>query len=344
MGQDRIGIGIVGLGVGQWHLEEFQKVPEAEVVALCDLDESKLMDAGRKYGVSRLYTDYRELVEDPRVDAVSICLPNYLHAPAAIAALEAGKHVLVEKPLARTPEEAREIIAARDRSGKKAMVAMKFRFLPEAAYIRRLWEEGKFGEVYYGFNSYIRPVGKGIHRAWFYRRELSGGGALIDNGVHLLDITWYLMGCPKPVEAFGATYAEFGPRGKGGVPPEDAGAFDVDDFACGMVRFEGGASVLIENGWAAHIDRRVIAARIFGTEGGASVWPFYIVREREGESSAEVPDIAGFSFPSQFQHFVDCVLEDRETFSPLEDGVVVLEMLTALYRSAEEGRSVPVCG
>ena len=342
MGQkERVRLGIVGLGIGQWHLEEFRKVPGAEVVALCDKDERKLTEVGERYGIRRLYKDYGELMEDPKVDAVSICLPNYLHAPAAVAALDAGKHVLVEKPLARTPEEAEEIVRAKDRSGKKAMVAMKLRFLPESAYIRKLSEEGQFGEVYYGFNTYIRPVGEGIPKGWFYRKELSGGGALIDNGVHLLDLNWYLMGCPRPVQAFGVTYAKFGPKGKG-IPPEDAGAFDVDDFACGIVLFEDGASILIENGWAAHVGGQTMEVRVFGTEGGASVWPFYIVRERDGRSYKEVPDLRKFHFPNQFQHFVECILRDEEPISSLEEGVTVLRMLVALYRSSEEGRSVPV--
>ena len=241
---NKVRIGIIGLGIGRWHLDSFLHTKHAEAIALCDMNERLLKDAGKAAEITRLYTDIGSMVKDRDVDAVSVCLPNFLHARAAIAALRAGKHVLCEKPLAATVQQAARIVKAQKASGRKCMVAMKFRFTPEAHYIARELQKGTLGEVYYGYTHYLRPVG-GIPTGtgdWFITKSKSGGGALIDNGVHLLDVNWYLMGCPRPVYALGSACAKFGPH-----MPAVRKSFDVEDFGCGLIRFENGASIYLDN-------------------------------------------------------------------------------------------------
>lgn len=338
-------VGVIGLGIGRWHIDSYLAIPEAKVAALCDIDEEKVRSAATRYGVARIYTDYEKLCQSDDVDAVSVCVPNYMHAPIAICALEHGKHVLCEKPLSTSPAEGEKILEAVDRFPRlKAMMAMKFRFNKDSIYVKNLVESGSLGEVYYGFSTYLRQLG-GIPKmgSWFTKKKLSGGGPLIDNGVHFLDLIWWLMGCLKPVEAFGATYAKFGPSGKGatgwtGTPSPEV--FDVEDFALGTIKFENGASVILDNAWAAFVDKEVIGMRLCGTKGGATLWPFRICYEENGEIISKTPDLTDVNSGNQFKHFINCILNNKQPISTIQQGVTVLKMLDAIYRSAESGGSV----
>jgi predicted dehydrogenase len=332
-------IGIIGLGVGSWHLKSFQQTARAEVVALCDAREDHLKKVGKEAGVSKLCPDIGSMLALRDVDAVSVCLPNYLHAEVAVAAMRAGKHVLCEKPLAATADDARTIVRAEKETGKTCMVAMKFRFLPESHYIAEALKQGAFGDVYYGYTHYLRPLG-GIPTGagnWFITQAKSGGGALIDNGVHLLDINWYLMGCPKPVRAFGAAYAKFGP-----TIEAIKDRFDVEDFGCGLIKFENGASIYLDNAWASMVAETVMALKVLGTKGGAGLWPFSIVSCDNGKNTAAQPDLTGRKYPTQFEHFVACVLDGAECLSPARQGWQLLKMLEAIYASSKTGGAVDI--
>ncbi len=347
MVEDKVRVAVIGLNVGLYHLREYLKIPDVEVVALCDVDAQKLKDVSSKYGVARTYTDYKALLDDPSVDAVSVVLPNYLHGPVSTSALESGKHVLCEKPLASSLPDGESIVKAAEKSGKVAMVPTNFVWMKEAAYTRKLLEDGFFGEVYYGYNCYMRQVGSGIPvRSTYFRKQLSGGGALIDNGFHFVDLNWYLMGCPRPVSAFGATYAEFGPRGKGFTAGETRGDlasnFDTEDFAVGVIRFKNGASMVVENAWAAYVEKELMATRVCGTEGGASIWPFYVTKEEEGKTVAETPDLKDLRVETKFEHFINCIRGGKKPTCSVQQGFMVLKMLFALYESAETGKLVKV--
>ncbi|MBD3184657.1 hypothetical protein GF312_20420 [Candidatus Poribacteria bacterium] len=340
-------IGVIGLGIGRWHLESYMAIDEVKVVALCDVDTEKLQSAATRYGISKIFTDYNKLCEMNKLDAVSICVPNYLHVPIAVCALENGKHILCEKPLSISPEEGQKILeAVRKRPELKAMMAMKFRFNKDSMYLRNLIEKGKLGDIYYGFSTYLRQLG-GIPKmgTWFTKKNMSGGGPLIDNGVHFLDLIWWLMGCPKPVEAFGVTYAKFGPYGKGargwkGEPSPEV--FDVEDLALGTIKFDNDASVMLDNAWAAMVEKEVIGMRLCGTKGGATLWPFKICLENNGNIISKTPDLEKMKGGNQFEHFVNCIQEDEKPLSTIEQGVTVLKMLDAIYRSAKKGKSVSI--
>lgn len=349
MGQkktDKVNMAVIGLGVGRWHADSWIQTSNTRLIAVCDADEKKLAQAKEHYGVKG-YTSYQELCEDEEVDAVSVCVPNYLHAPISIYALEHGKHVLCEKPLANTVSAGEAMVSAAKKSGLVAMVAMKFRYTNEAVYIHRLLEEGKLGEIYYGWTTYLRQLG-GIPGmgGWFTRKPLSGGGPMIDNGVHFLDVLWWLMGCPKPTRVSGATYAKFGPLGKGAigwnrVPTPDE--FSVEDLATAIIHFENGASVLIDNGWAGFVPSEVISLRVMGTKGGATMWPFAVCEESEdGKVSTSVPDLSNVHAQTQFFHFADCILNNKTPISSFENCLIVLKMLCAVYESADAKTEVKI--
>jgi predicted dehydrogenase len=338
-------VGIVGLGIGRWHLKSYNATRGAEVVALCDLNAELLASHGAEFGVRRLFSDYRELLADPEVDAVSVCVPNSLHRPVALAALSAGKHVLCEKPLANSVAEARRIVRASRRSRRVFMVGMKLRYLPEAAWIRRLVEKKRLGLPYHGYTHYLRPPGGIPARPTFIHNRLSGGGALIDNGVHLLDLNWYLMGTPKPVAAFGATSARLARAGLGfGMLPARARKLgcDVEDFGTGMIRFANGATIYLDNAWASFVSEGVMNLRVLGERGGATMWPFSVTLASGGKSRDATPDLGKkrFRAPTQFEHFVDCVRGKSRPCSSAEQGLAIMKMLEGIYRSARSGRAV----
>ena len=343
----RVRVGVIGLGIGRWHLESYLALPEAKVVALCDIDGERLKTAATRYGIAKIYTDYEELCQGNSVDAVSICVPNHMHAPVAMCALEHGKHILCEKPLSASLEDGKRVLKAADQFPElKAMVAMKFRFNKDSLYVRNMVESGDLGEVYYGFSTYLRQLG-GIPKmgSWFTKKKLSGGGPLIDNGVHFLDLIWWLMGCPTPVEAFGTTYAKFGPHGKGSegwTGEASSDIFDVEDLALATIKFENGATVMLDNAWSAFVEKEVIGMRLCGTKGGATLWPFRICHEEDGQIISKTPDLTEVESESQFKHFIDCILNDKQPTSTIEQGVTLLRMLDAIYRSAAAGKSVAV--
>ncbi len=334
-------IGIIGLGVGKWHRDSFKQTKNAEVVALCDANEERLKKMGAEAGITKLYVNIGSLLRNKDIDAVSVCLPNYLHAKVAVAAMKAGKHVLCEKPLAASVKDAQKIVKAEKETGKRCMVAMKFRFKPEAQYIADKLKRGEFGEVYYGYTHYLRPLG-GIPSgagSWFITKRKSGGGALIDNGVHLLDVNWYLMGCPKPVYVFGSTYAKFGPNIEA-----IKDHFDVEDFGCGLIKFENGATIYLDNAWASMVDSELIGLRILGTKAGATMWPFTMVTSEGGKNTAATPALEESKYPSQFQHFVECIINDVPPLAPASQGLDLLKMLDGIYRSSAQGKAIRLDG
>ena len=350
--QQQVRIGIIGVGIGQAHISGYSKVKEAKVAALCDLDETRAREVARSCKVesAQIFTDTNALLARDDIDAVSVCLPNKLHAPIAIAALRAGKHVLCEKPLAIDAAAAQSIADAAEKSGKKCMVGQVKRFEPAARVLKEIVESGELGRIYYEKAVWFRKKGIPGYGGWFTTKAMSGGGPLIDIGVHLLDAAWWLAGCPKPLSVFGATYAEFGPKGKGlggyGLRADrdekPKGTFDVEDLAVGLIRFEGGLTINLEVSWALHQARERQTVEVFGADGGAE-WgrEVSIFRDIAGVSSnarLEIPD--SDSWAAEMQHFVDCILNDTTPDPDAKQGVWMMKMLEGLYKSAEAGHEI----
>ncbi|KIL49853.1 Gfo/Idh/MocA family protein [Jeotgalibacillus soli] len=345
-------IGMIGLGnISTYHLQPYMAHPHVRVTAFCDLNQSRLEEKGLKFGVSELYTDYRELLEKSDVDAVSICTWNNSHAEIAIAALEAGKHVLVEKPLSMNVEEAEAIEEAVRRTGKLLQVGFVRRYGDNTAILKTFLDAGDLGEIYYAKASCIRRLGN--PGGWFADKSRSGGGPLIDLGVHMIDVCWYLMGRPKPVSVTGSVYHRLGNRSNiKNLSFYQAADYDptineVEDLASAIIKFENGASLFVDVSFTLHAVKDEISVKIYGNKGGAEIEPeLAIVSEKHNTIVNVSPQIdqLSFDFEKAFSNevaaFVAACRGEGEILSPVEDGVTVMKMLEAVYQSAENGSEI----
>ncbi|MHB8377623.1 MAG: Gfo/Idh/MocA family protein [Dehalococcoidia bacterium] len=338
-------IAIVGAGfitrVG--HLPGY-RAAGADVVALCDIAEEPARKLAAQYGVPRLYGDWREMIARERPDIVSVCVPNVAHREIVLAALDAGAHVLCEKPLATSVEEAREMFASAERAGRRLMAAQNWRWDAGSRAIRRIVDTGDLGEIYYGEATALRRMGI---PSWgvFHQKAQSHGGALLDIGVHMLDLAVWLMGNPEPLRVSAQTQRKFGTR------PEiakmmrnawDPDRFDVEDFAVALVHFAGGATLLLRTSWAAHIGAETFSVRLVGTEAGATTAPPMVYRNHAGIPADEQLQVQkASSYEREIAHWLRVVEGTEQQIVTPEETVNVQRIIEAAYRSAEEGREVP---
>ncbi|MEW4368297.1 Gfo/Idh/MocA family protein [Paenibacillus kandeliae] len=347
-----IGIGVIGTGsISEYHLKPYHNHEDVTILGVCDKNEERARAVASKYEGAKAYSDYNELLADPEIDAVSICTWNNTHAEISIAALKAGKHVLVEKPLCRTVEEAEQIQAAVRESGKTLMVGFVRRYDNNAQMLKHFSEQGDFGDIYYAKASYIRRFGN--PGGWFSDIERSGGGPLIDIGVHVIDLCWYLMGRPEPVSVSGNTYYELGNRAHiqhlshYKAADYDATKNDVEDMANVMIRFKNGASLLVDVSFSLHARENEGLIKLYGSKGGFEVDPAISITTEKYNTVLNIQpqtDHAGFHFEGAFdneiRHFIHCIQTGSQPISPVEDGVHMMRMLTAVYESAKLGREV----
>ncbi len=338
-------VGIIGAGIGRQHLHGYQSAPGARVTAICDLDTARAAQLLAENGIeAAVFSDYRALLEANCVDAVSVCVPNFLHAPVAIACLEAGLHVLCEKPLAINALEAQKIADAATNAQVVCMISQVLRFRDDILAFKAKIESGEIGEIYYARALARRTNGIPKWGGWFTQQNLSGGGPLIDTGVHILDLAWWLCGCPRPTSASGVAYDKFGPRqlglGAGGAANLE-GVFDVEDLAAGMVRFENGLSLHFEATWAIHAAKDERFCHLHGTN-GAILWddaPKII--DQNGVVSPVLAG-GGDAWTREIAHFIDCIQNNRKPDPDAAQGVTMMRILDALYQSARQGREVEI--
>jgi predicted dehydrogenase len=339
----RVRFGIVGMGIGKAQGNAIAKDPRGVVTALCDLDVPRMEAYAKELPEPvRLFTDYPTMCADPEVDAVFVGTPNQLHAPVAMAAVRAGKHVLSTKPLSDSEEAARELVAAAESAGVVNMMSLSMRFSGNVQYLGRLSRGGELGDVYYARARSVRRSGIPDWGAHFIR---AGGGAFRDMGVHALDAAWWLAGCPEPVSVTGVAGAKFGPRGQGyweyrSVTPEFAGQYAADDYGAGLVRFADGTAIQIESFWASH-QADEFQIELFGTEGGAKLDPLTLYRTVEGRpADTVIPPPKQDGFAGVAAHFMACVLDGAECMAPLRHGLTVQRMLEGVLSSAATGQEV----
>jgi predicted dehydrogenase len=344
-----IGIGIIGSGgIAQGaHLPAYKALADDDVrvIAVADVRRETAEQAAKKFEVPHIYEDYRELLKRDDIDAVSVCTPNFMHKQPTIDALEAGKHVLVEKPLAINAAEGREMVAAARRTGRKLQAGLNNRFGSGPQALKRFVEAGELGNVYYARSQALRR--RGIP-SWgvFTQKDKQGGGPLIDIGVHILDLTLWLMGHPKPVAASGQTYTKFGKReGVVGLMGQwDTKSYTVEDFGVGFVRFENGATLTLETSFAANLEKEIFNCELFGTEGGCSLSPLRLFFERNqtliDATPVFLPQV--HTHQAEIKSFVEAIRNDTEPVVTAEQGLMVTEILDAIYRSADEGREVRI--
>jgi predicted dehydrogenase len=352
---EKIKAAVIGIGVGMAHAKGYIANPDAELIAVCDADPARLKERGDQLGIpaDMRFTDYNELLKLPELDVVSIGLPNFLHAPVAIAAFEAGKDVLCEKPLATSARDAAAMVKASHDCGRTLMVCFNYRFRDDARWLLGMRDAGRMGQIYYARAGWLRNTGIPGFGGWFTTKALSGGGPLIDLGVHILDLTIWLMGHPQPVSVSGQTFAEFGPRGKKawGKKP-DAVKYDVEDLAAGFVRFANGAALQIETSWASHTKpgRDDYFVNLYGSEGGAELYvanytdhdtlTFY--EEACGQPVVMKPSIVNRAAGHELAvaHFIDCVKNHRPVESTGEQGLALMRIIEGLYESSLTGKEV----
>lgn len=338
-----IRVGIVGAGeIARYlHIPRYKKIPDVEVVAIADNDEKRANILSKEFNIPKVYYDYEEMLERENLTAISVCTPNYLHAPISISALDKGIHVLCEKPMATSIEEAEEMVKASKKSGKILMIGYTQRFRPFNLLLKKLIEKGDLGEIYYARGSLLRRKGIPGIGTWFTTKEMSGGGCLLDIGVHILDLIWWLMGMPIPKFVLGNVYAIFGPKGlgEGGWNKGAKGKliFDVEDFAVGFIKFENGATLTIETSWASHIEKDEGNYLILGTLGGAQLNPPKIFKDLENLSTnIEISEKPFEWGEGEIEHFIECIRENKEPIATGEQGLIIMKMLMAIYESSKK--------
>ncbi len=351
-------VGVVGLGwAGQQHLAAYTGLDGVQVIGLAGKETELLGELGRQYSVEGLFEGWEELLELPELDAVSVAVPTFLHAPIAIAALDRGLHVLSEKPIARNAAEGRQMVEAARRSGRVLDVAFNHRRRGDIAALKKIIVDGELGRPYYAKASWLRRSGIPGLGTWFTSRELAGGGPLADIGVHVLDYALYLLGEPKVLAVSASTYAELGPRGRGGSgrPSADAATsrFEVEDFASAFLRLEGGGTLLIEAGWASYRSPDdLMDFTVYGTDGGAelrvqgsttTVGTLTVYTEADGQNTDRtIAADPGRAHQQVVDDFVALVLGDPALWS-VHDGSLALtraEIIDAAYLSARENREI----
>jgi predicted dehydrogenase len=326
----KLRIAVVGTGyIADYHVRGLLARPDVEITAVAAATKNSVELFAKRYNINGVLTpDALTLVDRDDIDAVIISTPNKFHAPYALAFLEGGKDVFLEKPMAMDAAEGQAIIRLAEKTGRLVMVGHMWRFDEEVNALRKQVLAGRLGEI-------VRTKGYGIHvnwgpEGWFTKKDLAGGGALIDMGVHAIDTVRYLLGDPDPVRV----YAEITTR---------YGSYDVDDTAIVVITWNNGTVSVVESGWwHPHADGPEAATRLFGTKGYGSVFPT-LVRDMQGKERDITP--AGMRktehcdqsiYTKQMEHFVSCILERKMPSPGAEEGLTVMKIVEAAYRSAED--------
>lgn len=352
--EKKIRVGVIGVGnISEVHIAGYKKDPRAELVAFCDINADRLKEKGEKHSVTKLYTDVDEMLKNEQLDAVSVCTWNAAHAPCTIAALNAGVNVLCEKPMAMNVDEANAMCDAAKRSGKLLMIGFVRRFGNDCAVVQDFLNEGYFGDLYYAKATYLRR--HGCPGGWFGEKAKSGGGPLIDLGVHVIDLVRFIMGNPKPISVYGATFNKIGDR-PGIKKGDDAYAsstqsnkdiFDVEDLATAMIRFDNGAVLSIEASFSLNIEKDEGKIELFGTKAGAKIDPELTLYSDQAGYMTNTTIATGTAlsfnglFENEISHYLSCVSgEVKECRAPAKDGVALMSILQAIYESARTGHEV----
>ncbi|MCK9478847.1 MAG: Gfo/Idh/MocA family oxidoreductase [Firmicutes bacterium] len=352
----KLKIGIIGLGsISDLHINSYLNNPKAELYAFCDIIGDRAREKAKLYNVAHVFTDYKKMLELPELDAVSICTWNEQHAPCTIAALNAGKNVLCEKPTAMSVDEAIEMKKAADKNNKLLMIGFVKRYGNDCEALKKFIDQDFLGDIYYAKAVYLRKIGN--PGGWFGNKSLSGGGPLIDLGVHFIDLIKYVIGNPKAVSVYGATFDKLGNRNniKGKKIYKSASATDndicdVEDLASAMIRFDNGAVLHIETSFSLHTKEAKGEMELFGTKGGAkldSTLKLYTeMNDYMTDIALDVDSIADLegAFQAEIDHFISCMTDNTICKSPIEDGVDIMKILDAVYKSAKSGHEVVLEG
>lgn len=352
MGKTKVAIIGCGTIANSAHAPSYQKNPDVEIAWCVDIIPERAKALAAKFGTpfTKTAEDYRVMLADPDVTCVSVCVPNFLHAPITIDCLNAGKNVLCEKPAAMNYAEAVSMKEAADRTGKILNIGVVNRFNTSVVKIKELIEAGELGEVYHvycSFRSHRSIPGLG---GPFTMKERAGGGVLIDWGVHFLDLINYCIGGPAMKTATANTYNKLGKDMNEYVftdmwagPPDYSGKCDVEEFITGMIRTEG-ASISLNGAWAQNIEDRSMYIEFLGTKGGVRLEygsTFTLWSTLNGMLTKITPTYKmGDMFYDELDAFVKCAAKGEKIRSHIDNVLITAQMMDALYASAESGREV----
>ncbi|GAB0229697.1 Gfo/Idh/MocA family oxidoreductase [Staphylococcus pseudintermedius] len=353
-----IKVGIIGCGgiANGKHLPSLAQIDDVEIVAFCDIDIEKAKTAATTFGTvnAKVYQDYQELLKDQTIDVVHICTPNYLHCDMTVHALEANKHVMCEKPMAKTTAEAQQMLDAAKRTGKKLTIGYQNRFRVDSQFLHQVTARGDLGDIYFGKAHAIR------RRAvpnWgvFLDEEAQGGGPLIDIGTHALDLTLWMMNNYEPAAVMGSTFHQLSQQENaanawGPWNPKD---FTVEDSAFGFIKMKNGATIILESAWALNsLDVDEAKCSLSGTKGGAdmkdglrihgeelgTLYTKHIELDNKGVDfyEGETVDEA----LEETKAWISCVQNDTPPRVKPEEALVVTQILEAIYESARTGKAV----
>ncbi|MCC7518447.1 MAG: Gfo/Idh/MocA family oxidoreductase [Verrucomicrobiae bacterium] len=343
------GVGVIGGGgaIGLEHLASFQQSPYAKVLALAETSEARGQEACRRFGVPDCHKDYRALLRRKDLQVVSIALPNCLHAKVAVEALEAGKHVMLEKPMATCTRDAARIVAAAKRARRVLMVGQNMRFTPDAQRLKVLIEKGRLGEIYHARAWWYRRSGIPRIGSWFTRKKFAGGGVCYDLGVHLLDLALHLMGNFEIASVFGSVSSHLGTQGigdgnwgKSEIDPKKT--FDVEDRAVALVKFKNRATLYLEVTWATFQENDSgYGIELFGDQAAGSWAPAKVHTMTATRATTEQLKDENFPYPSdRLVHFMECVALGKKPLVKPEESFQVQRILDAIYTSSRTGREV----
>ena len=330
-----IRIGFTGTHFASMHAAAAQKIPDVELSAVVNHRSESMSRFAEEFSIPYQYATVEDLLREKKVDALVVSTPNALHAPQSIAALQAGVHVLVEKPLAMNSAEAEKMLATSEKSGALLMAAYCYRFHPAVRWLRTQVEAGRVGKI-------LRTKGYSVHvnwgpQGWFTQKELAGGGALIDMGIHILYITRYLLGDLQPKRVYAKIDTFY----------RD---FNVDDTCSLMIEWENGIFTYIETGWwQPHSDGQEISAQLYGTAGFGEVFPTRLTIPGSGwrDEVEKLPEVEGLDgFPremmmeKQMKYFIDCIREGKKPVPGGFEGWTDMRIIDSAYTSAQTGNVI----
>ena len=330
----KVNVALIGAGyIADYHARGLQSQSDVEIVSVVGLPLEAAEEFAKKYEIKEATSSVEDLYKREDIDAVIIGTPNKFHAPFAIDFLNNGKDVFLEKPMAMNSEEGISVMDASEKNNQLVMVGHMWRFDHEADFIKDLVSSGKIGKI-------IKTKGYGIHEnwgpeGWFTQKELAGGGALADMGVHAIDTVRYILGDPRPKEV----YAKIGTH---------YGNYDVDDSGIVMITWDNGTTSIIESGWwQPHMDGPEASTQIFGTKGYASLFPTQLkFSDKAKAEEFTLPQVNKTEhcdqsiYTRQMEHFIHCIRERKKPSPGFEEGQIVLNIVDAAYKSSESGLAV----
>ena len=336
MARKTLRIGLIGVGAAAQvnHIPAWKKIEGVELVGLCDRDPEKAMRVAQKFGVPKVHARVDDLLADEEIDAVDICTPNYLHAPVATAALEAEKHVLCERPLARSAHEANTMMKAAKKADRRLMCCVQHRFRPDAQLLRKFVEKGDLGSIFFAKAGWLRQRTEWDSDEWRAQKRESGGGVVLDLGFQMLDLSLWVLGGPTVSSVTASVH-----RSKNG---------EVEDSATAFLRLESGATLTLELTWGLLMEKDFNYLNLFGSGGAALLNPFRLHRGMHGALVNVTPTMDTSrnqyktSIEAQLAHFAEVLRKGAKPMGHAEEIVPVMELLDAIYRSAEQGKEVRV--